>query len=155
MLLTNDGWLVTRGVRAGQRGSSGSGKNTHTHNQVTAHFRHKYTQLSGADEDHSQNTQPQPRLPWVSLTPFLPHAHTPSSHTHTQSCREAACCPCGLWRIITQQCRLKSQEWTSSLSALASSSPWHRPPHNRVQTVAGCCSVCFLRNVYCVNKDDS
>lgn len=43
MLQKNDGWLVTRGLRPGQRGSWGSGKQTHntsTHtpndHQVTA-----------------------------------------------------------------------------------------------------------------------
>lgn len=98
------------------------------------HFRHKYAQLSGADEDHSQNTRPRhthphPPLPWVSLTPFLPHAHASSDHTctHKVAGRQHAV-HVALWRIITQQCRLKSREWTSSSSDRASSSVWHQPP---------------------------
>lgn len=35
------------------------------------------------------------------------------------------------------------------LNAQASSSPWHQPPQKGVPTVAGSCSVCFLRNAYC------
>lgn len=90
MFQTNDGCLVTRGVRAGQRGSWGSGENTHTHikhpqHKVAAHFWHKYTQLSGAEEDHSQNTQPHhpttpsPGYHWHRFS--LVHTHHPVTRT--------------------------------------------------------------------------
>lgn len=97
---------------------------THIHTQLPpSNCRTLYTNTHSCQGQTKIIHKTPTALPWVSLTPFLPHIHT-----HTHSCREAACCPCGLWRIITQQCRLKSREWTSSLKAPSSSSPWHTPP---------------------------
>lgn len=78
-LLKKDGWLVTRGARAGQREAPEAvQEDAHDHRRLQLQReRHKYTQLSGPDRDHSQNTLLllHPSLPWVSLTPFFPRTH--------------------------------------------------------------------------------
>lgn len=106
---------------------------THTHkHQVTAS---RYTQIHTAVRGRRRSFtkhhhhHPSPGYHWhrFSLTHSYKHTQYPVSlsHTLTHTCQEATCCPWGLWRIITQQCRLKSRVWTSFSSAQCSSSPRH------------------------------
>lgn len=45
-----------------------------------------HTAVRGRRRSFTKHPTPPPphSLPWVSLTPFLPRAHTPSSHTHAR-----------------------------------------------------------------------
>ena len=147
--MAGDTWFKTRSERILRQ------RQTHTH----THTQHTYTHSQWPSSNcrtldtNTHSCQGQTKI--IHKTPSPPplgvtDTVSPSyAHTHGRSCREAACCPCGLWRIITQQCRLKSREWTSFLNAQASSSPRHQPPQKGVPTVAGSCSACFLRNVNC------
>ena len=146
--MAGDTWSKSRSERLLRQ------QQTHTHIQRSPSNCHTlYTNTHSCQGQtkiiHKTPTPPPP--PWVSLTQFLPHRHTPCSlsHTHTHSCREAACCPCGLWRIITQQCRLKSPEWTSFSNARSSSSPRHRPWLNSSWKLL-CVCVCYFKCVLCL-----
>lgn len=58
---------------------------THTH-RPPSHCRTLDTNThscQGQTKIIHKTPNPNPPLPWVSLTPFLPHAHTPSNHTCT------------------------------------------------------------------------
>lgn len=110
---------------------------THNNHVTAALYTEIHTAVRGRRRSFTKHHHhPFPR---VSLTPFLPHTHTHThtiqslshTHTHKYSCQEAACCPWGLWRIITQQSRLKSWEWTSFSNAQCSSSPRHQALLNR------------------------
>lgn len=104
--IAGDTWSKSRSERGAPEAVQ---EDAHDHHRLQLlHKRHKYTQLSGPDRDHSQNTLLlllHPSLPWVSLTPFFPRTHPRGAG---RGGREAACCPCGLWRIITQHYALKS-----------------------------------------------
>lgn len=147
MLLKKDGWLVTRGVRAGRWDT-----NTHTHNyhQVTvALCTQTHTAVRGRRRSFTNQPLPSPGYHWHCFSLIRTHHPVSLIHIHTQL-------PGGsmlsMWPVENHYSAVQSKEprvnFLFKRSVFLFSTA---PPLKTVWTVAGSCSLWVLGNVSCVD----
>lgn len=79
-------------------------------------YTNTHTVVRARRRSFTKHSPPSPGYHWHRFSLIRTHYPTIS---HIHGCQEAACCPCGLWRIITQQWRLKKPR----VNFLSESSP--------------------------------